>query len=217
MTLNPNLGTQNVFNMTLPSAPVIVPQSADFRSTNEMEVDLSPLIDKGNIDFISGAFVDNSASGQPLTIQVAGSQQKVIWPAGFQGYLPLLAPNAPKFAVSCPVVPGVIIPIIFYNVPLLPWLTDTTNSGSVSGSLTDYSASLTGGDDVLVTAGQASNYFLLQNPAGNGPVTLNLAGGDATSSGIVIAAGGSYESAGGISNAINVSGTASDNVVCFAG
>lgn len=229
MTFNPQLGTQGVYNMTLPNNPVVVPQQADFRTTNSQEFDLSPLIDKGTMDFISGVWADNSGNAQALVITVSGTNQVAIFPAGAQGYLPLLAPDRPKFTASCATVPGVIIPILFHNIPLLPWLT-FTGGIPVSGNpafpvytqakpqtLVKSSVALTGGSDIAVVAGGAPNYLLIYNPVGNAPVTVDPSGGDATS-GFQLLAGGSYEKAiSGITNQVTVKGTAAQSVEIWVG
>jgi len=149
----------------------------------------------------------------------------------FQWYnvpvFPLLLPGpnvvAPLTAVDLQQIAGVAltsenlpVDITWYNGAAL----DSTNPLPVvenGPTITDYTFALTGASDTLVTAGQAGKYFLLQNPTGNGTVTLNLAGGDASTSGISILAGGSYEAINGIANAITVKGTAAQSVTVFAG
>lgn len=84
-------------------------------------------------------------------------------------------------------------------------------------TITDYSAAMAGGDEEIVAAGQADNYFFIYNPIGNATVTINLAGGDASVSGFPLAAGGSYENTKGVSNAIHIDGTALENITVFAG
>lgn len=225
--LNPNLGTQKVFDMVLPSSPLIVPQSADLRTDTSAQFDLSPLIDKQTMDFISGAWVDNSANALALTLRVSGSQQQVIYPPYTQGYLPLLAPDRPIFDVSCASSPALIIPIIFYNIPLLPYLINTqgqpvTVSGTVTvnqsaHAFTDRSLTLDGTNQTICAAGQANSYFILQNPTGNANVSINIAGGNSLTHGIVIPGGGSYELTRGVTGAITVSGTNTQSVIAFAG
>lgn len=127
MTGNLNTSPLSVFNMTLSgNGPLVVPYVCDMRTVAEIDADLSALVANGNIDFISGAFIDNHASVELLTIRAAGSNQAIRVPAGFQAYMPILAPNEPKFIISAAGVPGVIIPIFFYNIPLLPYMWDAT-------------------------------------------------------------------------------------------
>lgn len=213
---NPQTGTQGVFNMVLPSAPMIVPQSIDLRSLTEVDVDLSQLVDNGTIDFISGAYVDNSANPVSLTIRVAGSNQLVTFSAGEQGYVPLLSPNQPKFFIETPTVAGVIVPIIFYNVPLLPYRWGADNSSNNGATISEGSITLDGTNQILVNAGEASKYFILQCATNNG-VNINIAGGDSTVSGIFLNNGQFYESINGIKNAITISGTSGDVIIFFKG
>lgn len=137
MTKNYNIGVapstpiQSVFNQTLSKlGPKVVPQNVDLTTASGLELDLSPLVQNGNIDFVSGAWVDNSANDQVLNIAVAGSKQNIIVPANTQGYFPMLSPNNPIFTFSCATSPGLIIPVIFYNIPLLPYMWNaSTGSG----------------------------------------------------------------------------------------
>jgi len=236
--VNPATNIQNVFCMTLSGkGPLVVPQIADFQTATEVEIDLSALVQNGNIDFISGAWIDNSQSAEDLTIVVSGTNQRVIIGAGQQGYMPLLAPNNPKFTLSYAVSPAILLPIFFYNIPLLPmlytrggmavsgdWLTDTqlraspvpVTLGGGTVDLTEYTLTLAGGSEQLLAIGDASSYLYVQNPTGNNSISLNIAGNDASVSGIVIEAGGYYENTNGIPNAVTISGTAAEDVIAFA-
>lgn len=272
---NANLQVQSVFNMTLSgNGPLVVPFVADFTTANEVEADLSQLIANKNLDFVSGAYIDNSSSSEDLIIKAKGSNQSIKIPAGAQAYMPLLSPNEPKFILSCATSPATLIPIFFYNIPLLPymwpqssggsggdvtvlndtWLTDTQLRASpidVAGPLTDtelraspvdvigpltdtelraspidvsitgvnfgdFTLVLSGASEVLIAAGNAINYIIIQNPVGNNNITVNLANGDAAT-GIVIPGGGSLELPKGAINTINVKGTATETVIAFGG
>ena len=76
---------------------------------------------------------------------------------------------------------------------------------------------LDGTSQTLFNGGDFINYFIIQNPAGNGPIKINLAGGNALARGLVIAGGGSYENNKGCANDVTVSGTATQSIVCFGG
>lgn len=84
-------------------------------------------------------------------------------------------------------------------------------------TLVDYSFTMGGGDETPILAGNASNYLLIQNPAGNNPVTVNIAGGDASISGAILQAGGVLELCRGCTNAIHVAGTNTETLIIFAG
>lgn len=239
----PSTPIQSVFNQTLSKkGPMVVPYYVDMQTSSSVEVDLTALVNNGNIDFISGAWIDNTSNDEILVIQVAGSNQIVDFPPKSQGYIPLLANDQPKFNFSSANVPGEIIPIFFYNAPMIPyiwnseggstvigdWLTDTelraspievdiVSSSSTGVVISDYSLTLAGGDEEIVAPGDAANYLLIYNPVGNSNVTINIAGGDADASGFTLIGGGSYENDVGITGAINASGTASDDLIVYAG
>jgi len=157
------------------------------------------------------------------------------------GYLPLLLTDPAKLTVTASAV-GTPIFAHFYNVPMLPFLYPTTLSNGGGGgsgditaiagnaivganlpvtvqspTITEYALTLTGGDDAAIIAGQASQYLIIQNPIGNGDITINISGNDASVSGIVLIGGGSIELSDGIQGSINIAGTNGENVVIFGG
>ena len=209
-----------VFNMTLPNSPLVIPQILDLSATASASVDLSQLIDAGQLDYISGAYVDNSENSLQLVIKVLGTNQIVKVAPGTQGYYPLLAPNNPKFEISCATVPGLYIPVLFYNIPLLPYNFNVNNSSSkASGpAMVDRSiGALAAGDQVLAGAGAAAQYLLVYNASATQSIKVNIAGGNSTVRGIPILPGGSYELINGTTSAIHISGTAGEPVTAFTG
>jgi hypothetical protein len=84
-------------------------------------------------------------------------------------------------------------------------------------TITNYSGAMTGGSQTILTAGQAENYLLIYNPTGNGTVTVNIAGGDASLSGFPLVAGAQYENTRGIANAVTLIGTNTEIINVFAG
>lgn len=210
----------SVFNMTLPESPLVVPQNIDLRTAANASVDFSQLVDAGQLDYISGAYIDNSENSLQLVIGVAGTNQTVKVAPGTQGYYPLLAPNNPKFEISCATSPGLVIPVLFYNVPLLPYNFNVNNSnGGASGpAMTGRSiAALAAGDQVLAGAGAAAQYLLVQNDSAINTIAINIAGADSTVAGIIVQPGGSYELGNGTASAIHISGTAGQPVTAFTG
>lgn len=233
-------GKNDIFGMQLPKkAPTAVPVLLDFSTDLTNELDLTFVIEQGWVDFISGVFINNT-SNEILTIQVqGGTNQTVPFPANTAGYVPLLFSNPPKVNITSPSVISGTIQALFYNVPMLPYLyPNNTPAGNtvdivaigglpVTGpnlpveftgiTFTDESLALTGGNDTAVAANGASRYLAVQNPLGNNPITVNIAGGDATASGIVLQAGGTLTLESGTSNTVNIAGTAAESVIVFAG
>jgi len=238
--MDPATPIHNVFNMTLSSkGPLVVPQYIDMRTASEVEIDLSPLVQNGNIDFVSGAYVDNSDNTLELVIDIAGSNQRIIVPANSQMYVPLMAPNNPKFILSCSASPALIIQVFFYNIPLLPylwgpggalvsgdWLTDaqlraTPLAAPLGGAWTDQSiANLSGASETLMAANANRRHLIIQNVAANN-MGVNLAGGAAaigTAGTITLPALGSLELFNyPPTGEITIIGTANDDVTAYEG
>lgn len=81
----------------------------------------------------------------------------------------------------------------------------------------EFSQAMTGANQNLMNAGTATNYILIQNPTANGPVTINIAGNDASVSGYVLAGGETYINERGTDKQINIHGTAAELIVAFGG
>lgn len=113
--------------------------------------------------------------------------------------------------------------------PNLPVDVETLGGINISGTelpvavvdpgitFTDYSLVLAGGDETPVAAGDALRYLSIQNPTGNNPVAVNIAGADSTVSGFTIDGGGSMTLESGLTNAVHVSGTNGETLIIFGG
>lgn len=230
----------DVNNMVLPGkGPVTIPQSLDFSTNAIVDLDFTEIIRNGWVDFLSGVYINNSGHANVLTIECNGTNQITKFPANSSGYLPLFISDTPKLRITSAGV-GSVISAHFYNIPMLPFIIPDafptggsdfnltqiagvtlaneilkiTSDGSVQ---TDYSLVLDGTSQTAITAGQANKYLLIQNPIGNANVKINLAGGNALTAGIVLAANGTLEIASGVSNAITVSGTNLENLTIYGG
>jgi hypothetical protein len=218
----------NVFNMTLPAeGPVTVPVNQNMADALEYEIDLTQMIEAKWVSYFSGVYIDNSANDQPLTILVNSTYQSVTFPANKQGWVPLLVPNPPVFTLSQAVLGG-LVKLQFVNFPVWPYIIDDSGTGGTAGAptftrssgpeISEYSiAALGGASEELIAAGDAQSYLFVYNPVGNADITINIAGGDADMSGMVILAGGSFELQNGLSNAVTVTGTIGETVIAFGG
>lgn len=241
----PSAPIQGVFNMTLPpGGPKVIPLYVDMTTATSVEMDLSPFVQNGNIDFVSGAWIDNSASAEDLTVRVDGTKQAPIIPAGSQAYMPLLAPNMPKFTFSAAVAPGVILPVIFYNVPLLPFMWDTASAGGIAIDWTGYPgltntqlrasaiqaywpgvaltnrsiANLSGASETLMAANAGRSTLFIQNIAANN-MGINLFNGTAaigTAGTLTLVPGATLSIDSNCPvGAITIIGTANDDVTAW--
>jgi hypothetical protein len=211
-------------NVIIPvEGPKVAMATLDFTGTDgTYSVDASQIIQQGKISYIQTLWVDNADNPTALTIVMAITGQRVIVPANTQQYVNVLAPNMPVF--NCSTTAGAFKVVIgFINVPIQPdqWLGASIGGSStvsvIGPTIVDYSLTLDGTSQTVLTADQGASYFAIQNPTGNADITVNLSGGDALTSGIVIPGGGSLTLESGLANSVTVSGTNTQNVIAFAG
>jgi hypothetical protein len=109
------------YNQVLPKAgPKTYPFKLDFRVVNQQDIDLSPEIVAGHIDFISGVFVDNRLNVNSLEITTAGNGQSIGIPAGKQAYMPLLVTDSAQLSFVTITVNNLVVPIQIVNFPVHP-------------------------------------------------------------------------------------------------
>lgn len=209
-----------VFNMTLPpEGPGVIPIVVDFDGITETEIDLSQLTDSGTISYVSGVQVDTlEGTAGAVRLECNATGQRIEAAFGGITIMPLFQPNPPKIIARA--VDGYtgIVRLHFTNFPVWPHgATGGGSSGSDGPTLATSSFLLDGTSQDLATAGDASRYFLLQNPTGNNPVTVNVGGGDATAEGFTVEAGGTMELSAGTASAITIAGTTTESVVVALG
>lgn len=118
MTSYARFGT---YNAVLPAGgPKAYPQNLDFRATNQVDIDMTPEIDGGFIDFVSGVVIDNRLNANVLEIVVAGTGQSLGFPAGKQGQMPLLITDAAQVSFITPQNNALIVPVFIVNFPIWP-------------------------------------------------------------------------------------------------
>lgn len=220
--------------------PLVFPVTLDFSVNTSLEVDFTSLVQRNVVDFISSVFVNIIGLNEAMTIRCNATQQTITVPENAQGYFPLMLSDGPVITFTVANVIATPIVVQFSNIPFVP-LIDKPAGGSTGASdvniievggvtvpsgelpvissgptINEFTITLTGGDDEIIAAGDAAHYFILQNNTG-APITVNIAGGDATTTGAIIEDGGSIELINGCANAINVSGTMGQDVTAFAG
>jgi hypothetical protein len=167
---NAGFNQQTVLNAQIPpEGPKVVSTLLNFTSTSQLTVDFTIANQQQTITAVQSIWVDNSSNGSTLSIYCIGTQQNVVIPAGWQGTVPIIAANRPKFLVTT--TGGVEVNLLWLNVPL------TSNLWNPS----DASARISGIGPTsfeVVTAGTAVNPFangvppggaVIQNPASNTP------------------------------------------------
>lgn len=105
-----------------------------FPTDNGAVLDLSLLQQTGELRQCQTLYIDNSANDSALMIQSEMMLQAVKIPAGGQGYIPILAPNPPRFSIMCASANSVAyVFALNYSVPPAQW---GVSSGSSGGNVT---------------------------------------------------------------------------------
>jgi hypothetical protein len=123
------LSGQNYFDSpifngpTPPEGAKAMAVNCPFTSQNTaFNIDLTLSQTQNYISLIQGVFIDNSENADVVSITSNGAtNQKIEFPAGAQGYVPLLATKPTSFTVAS--AGAVTVPIIFLNVavPAIIW------------------------------------------------------------------------------------------------
>ena len=119
MTTTISVGTQqtSIYNALVPpEGPKSVLISLDFTVTSSYLIDFTQAYMSTSISLVQSVYVDNSQNPDPLSITVAGTQQQITAAPGSQGTYPVIAAIRPK--ITCQSSGGVLVNLIFLNVPL---------------------------------------------------------------------------------------------------
>lgn len=112
-----------------------------FPEDNGQVFDLSQLQNQGELFQCQTLFVDNSVNDKALVLQSSMMLQKINVPAGSQGYIPILAPNPPRFSITCSSAgSSVAIFALNYSVPAALWGFQSVQSISGDVSVLNFPA-----------------------------------------------------------------------------
>ncbi|MGH3273585.1 MAG: DUF1859 domain-containing protein [Streptosporangiaceae bacterium] len=108
-----------IYNGPIPAeGPKCVPVSVSFATANAAVIDFTLLVAiRKVISEFQALWIDNSQNNQQVSILNQQSGQNIIVPAGFQGTVPIFAPNPPVFNVSS--TGNGAVDFIFLNVPVI--------------------------------------------------------------------------------------------------
>lgn len=109
-----------------------VPFQVDLTNTTAARIDLTAIQQMQNrIEFIQGAFIDNSANLDTVLLTMQNTGQKLQVSPQSQAYLPLVITNQVTIDVSSS--GGVIIPMFFFNFAVAPCVWSVNGTPSISG------------------------------------------------------------------------------------
>jgi hypothetical protein len=224
-------------NVAIPDeGPKCIRADLDFSSLDSIDIEGLLATTTGTMSYIQGVFIDNADNLDAVSLLCAITNQRITCPAQSQGYFSLLITNPPRLTVSTTHTADLRVRMFFYNVPIqtMVWGPDgmIVNTGGltdaelraasvevnlIAPTISDFSLILDGTNQEAIAAGNGSGYVAIYNPFANADVTVNLAGGDATLGGVVLAGGGSLTIEQGCANAITVAGTNTQTLQVFGG
>lgn len=173
-----------VFNGFAPSngGPKAMPLVLDFSANAQVEFDLIDAVQRGAVEFVQSAWIDNSDNPNALTISFSQTGQRLKIPAGASGCWPIIAPSGLRCVASTIPGGGVIAYMILLNVPM-----PMTQFGpvSVAGTLalplaayTNHSLVLTGISQLLIPANANRKSVMISAPSTNAnSVWINFGAG----------------------------------------
>lgn len=107
-----------------------MPQTLDFSLENPININLSDEVRNSKIEFVQAIFVDNSKNPNSINCSCKTTGQNVNIPAGWQGFIPVLASSdQPKFTFST--VGTLTVPVFYlsFPCPLALWPTGSGSTG----------------------------------------------------------------------------------------
>lgn len=161
----------------------------NFADGLQATLDLTNFFQQGTIASIQSMYVDNSENDVPIIVDMGGTNQNVVIPAGFEAYLPVLQANPPVLNFSCSAAVIVTVQLMNFFVPPYMWnasggsvpsvVSDAVLDSTVSNNrvnttnyngqvvLTDISGTITVGGtaQVLAAANPARQRLQINNPS----------------------------------------------------
>lgn len=158
--------------------PKVIPLALDFSTAPSFEFDIQMQLSLAQISCIQAIYVDNYDSAAPMIIELPSTQQRIVVPAGNQGFWPVLADlNGTIIFSSADTVPC-RAHLLNFSAAQANWpegggagtVTGAANIGTGAGIFRD----LTGGILNFYSLIQGSNITLTP---GAGGITISATGG----------------------------------------
>lgn len=93
----------------------------DFTQTAEYDLDMQNLQALNQFDLCQTIWVDNSAGGAPITIEIPASGQSVVVKNGTQGHFNVVCPNPIKMKFKCDGGQTVTVFLLNSAIPGATW------------------------------------------------------------------------------------------------
>jgi len=163
-----------VFNAMVPKeGPKALAINAPFTSQNtSFSIDLTLSQTQQYMSLVQGLFVDNSLNADIVEISIGGNTgQNIKFPAGGQGYIPILASKPTSFVVTSE--GGVNVLFIFLNVPVPAIIWGESAGGGGGGGVIEITnpgsvPSPTSGSSLAASSDGSGNLMVMLNASTSG-------------------------------------------------
>ena len=109
------------YNAVLPKeGPKVFAFNLDFAAAKQQDVDLVLAIQNNTISFVQSWYIDNSKNAVAITVETAGTGQRITIPAGKQAYMPMFIPDEARLTLTTTPAAGLVVPFFVTNVPVTP-------------------------------------------------------------------------------------------------
>jgi hypothetical protein len=205
--------------------PKCLPVALDFTgAVTSIALDFLTEEETGQIDFVQGLWIDNFDNPSPLLIFIQGTEQRIVYPALGQGYIPITALRAGQLKMVVETAGNVEVQISLLNVPMAPATNGPINvTANISGidptvgTYTDHSQPVgTGVSFQIIAANPARKQLIIGAPSTNvGSIRINFTAPASAANSIELLPGGWYNSLGGpvSGEAITFLGAVTDGVI----
>lgn len=118
--------------------PRSFPVTLNFTTSNPIPLNFQEQSDQNILEWVQAVYADNSNNTSEFSLTDSITQQKLIWPAGSQGYLPFMCSGKPVFSAALDVSGEFTVPVqlLTFPIPAIMWSV-SGNTGSIG---TDFSA-----------------------------------------------------------------------------
>lgn len=117
-----------------------MPQTLDFGVESPVNIDLAYDEAAEKLEFVQCLYVDNSLNPSPLTVILKTTNQSVVFPAGWQGYLPVLASKDNTKIQFITATLNALIPVQYLTFPLPAQMWPASGSAGGGSLGVDFSA-----------------------------------------------------------------------------
>lgn len=119
--------------------PRSFPLTLTFTNVTSLPLNFQEQSDQNILEWVQAVYADNSGNTSEFSLTDSITAQKLIWPAGSQGYLPFMCGGKPVFTANIGVAGEALtvpVQLLTFPIPAIMW----SVSGTIGSNGKDFSA-----------------------------------------------------------------------------